>query len=227
MKCLKLMVAALAIGVCVVTASADTVSYNTSISASSSLAPSLQKFNPALGTLTGVSVSLNVAVTPIAEVLNFGSPAAFTEAWVGTNPGSAPNPTAGPDVPFTITDPYNGANTVSTDYSYNVGAGIANFGLNTFADPIPVSLATLISTVPSASFSNYTGAGTYSLAYTTSTIASSQGSGTSLSFGGDRSLAGSATVTYTYAAAVPLPTSVMGGLVLIGAVLSARKLRLA
>ena len=91
MKCLKLMVAALAIGVCVVTASADTVSYNTSISATtSSLAPSLQQFNPALGTLTGVSVSLDIAVTPIAQVLNFGSAAPFTEAWVGTNPASAP-----------------------------------------------------------------------------------------------------------------------------------------
>ena len=99
--------------------------------------------------------------------------------------------------------------------------------MTSFADPSPVSLATLTSTVPSALFGAYTGTGTYGLAYTTSLTASYEGSGNSLFFGGDRSLAGSATVTYTYAAAVPLPTSAMGGLVLIGAVLSMRKLRLA
>jgi hypothetical protein len=232
MKSVKSIVAAMAICVPAVAAMAGSVSYTTPISGTTVLAPQLQQFNSALGTLTGVSVSLNIAITPITEVFNLSqAPQAFTESWTGTNLANAPTPVTAPgtDNPFTVTDPYDNSNTVSTEYSWNHGSGVANPGVNTFTDPNPISLTDLVSVVPGADFGAYIGTGSFGLSYDSTQSTSSQGSGGGLFFGSTFSLDGSATVTYTYETpangpTVPVPASAVSGLVLMGAMAARKRL---
>jgi hypothetical protein len=230
MKCMKLIAAAAAICIPAIAVMADSVSYTTPIGATTALTPELEQFNPSLGTLTGVSVSLNVAITPIVLVINIGSSSLpFANAWTGTNPADAPTPQSGPDAPFTVADPYG--NTISKDYSWEYGSGIANPGLNSFTDPNPISLSALVSSVPSGDFGNYIGLGQYLLSYTTTSDLTSQFSASlPLLVSSNYSLAGAATVTYTYSPAVnsapvPLPASAASGLVLMG-LMAIRKRRI-
>jgi hypothetical protein len=240
MKCFKSIVAAATIGVFAAGAIADSVSFNAPVSvtpsftsATTTFAPSLQQFNSSLGTLTGVSVSLNVTVTPIVSVLNL-SPTAqpIFSAATATNPASVGS--TGPDTPFTVVDPYDATNTVSTDYYYaitNQMTTAGQFTVTNFSNPTASSLAALVSTVPGADFMNYVGSSTYDLLYTLPTETStSSGSGGLVGVGGTWEIDGTATVTYTYTPSsvnappsVPLPAAATGGLALMGLIAARKK----
>ena len=161
-------------------------------------------------------VTLNVALTPIISVFNIAStPTNFTTATVSSANGDT----------FVITDPYNASNTVSTNYSYTVNGGTANPGLNFFTDPSAYSLSPLVSSVPAGDLGSYSGSGAYALGYaSTSTFYSSGSPGISLFYGGDATLAGTATVTYTFSP-VPTPASLGAGLVLMTLLAASIKLR--
>ncbi|HTW95298.1 MAG TPA: choice-of-anchor E domain-containing protein [Tepidisphaeraceae bacterium] len=222
MKCVKLISAVIALGFAT-TAMADTISYTTDITNVMSLDPSLQQFNPTLGTLTSASVALDVAITPIVSVFNISSsPVEFASATISSADGNT----------FVITDPYS-SNTVSTDYSYTVTDQTANAGPGTtdFTDPTTVSLSTLTSAVPGADLVNYIGSGSYALGYSSTGTAYYTGTpGTPLFYGGDITMGGTATVTYTYSplsspAPAPVPAALGGGLVLMGLMATSTRFR--
>ncbi|HEX4055668.1 MAG TPA: choice-of-anchor E domain-containing protein [Tepidisphaeraceae bacterium] len=185
---------------CAASASASVLQYTDTIPAASGdnpLVVQVQQFDPSLGSLNSISIGLSLEITPIAEVLNFGSSAEnFTTAFTDTTAGGAG--------PVTWTDPYGQFG--DADYSYTAPGGSASPGENEFPGPSVAGSST--TTVPIANFSDYTGGGTYTLDYTVSGLINSGGSpGGDLYYGGDRSLDGSATITYNYTA-VPEPASI-------------------
>jgi len=194
--------------------SADMISYtSTPFSGDTSLDASLQQFDPTLGTLTGATVTLNADLTPVVEVLNYtGSSAPFTYAFettYDTNPVT--NQVVFTPSPATVTDPYS--NVQDVDFVSLVQNGVAaDQGINQF-DGTPV-LFSLDSTVPVGDLSSFVGSSDVSFDYAADGDGNYGGSGAGLYFGGDRSYAGTATVTYTYDA-VPEPTSL--GLLGLGA----------
>jgi hypothetical protein len=205
--------------VAVTPANADTVSYTSApFTGTSSLDALIQQFNPTLGNLTGASVTLNADLTPIVEVLNFtGSAAPFVYAFettYTTNPVT--NQVVFTPSPATVTDPYG--NVQDVNFVSLVEPGVApNPGLNQFdGTPVPFSQNT---SIPIPDLSELEGAGTAAFDYTTDGSGNYGGSGTGeIYFGGDRSYAGTATVTYTYTA-VPEPASfsilAIGGLAVL------------
>ncbi len=184
------------------------------VATDSGFAVPVQQFNPALGTLTGVTVDLHLQVTPVVSVINVTSSAATANAFsnsTGWNPiNSIQDP--GTYTPLKWTDPYG--NYGSTDYAYAVSNVTATSGLlfpgyylkeTDFDGPV-ITPSDLTSLVPADQVSNYVGTGLYDVNYATGgTIHSgiqylSGGNGTSSSVfgGGGPQYAGTATVTYDY-----------------------------
>lgn len=215
----RFVFAAIGIGAfCAASASASVLQYIESVPAAAGNNPlvvQVPQFDPSLGSLNSISVALSLEITPIAEVFNIGSSAeTFTTAFTDTTAGGAG--------PVTWTDPYGQFG--DANYSYTVPGGSASPGANDFPGPSVAGSST--TTVPIADFPDYTGVGTYTLDYTVSGLINSGGSpGGDLFYGGDRSLDGSATITYNYTA-VPEPASM--ALIMIGSTgLLARRRRAA
>jgi hypothetical protein len=187
-------------------ANADMVTYiSAPFSGEASLDASLTQFNPILGNLTSATVTLSADLTPIVEVLNFtGAPAPFDYAFETTG---TTNPVTNQVVftpsPATVTDPFS--NVQDINFVSLVQNGVAaNPGVNQFpGTPVPFSLN---SSVPGADLSAFVGNGTTSFDYVADGSGNFGGSGGSLFFGGDRTYAGTASVTYTYSE-VPEPAT--------------------
>jgi len=198
-------------------ASASSVIYTGSISPSTlgnAVTTTLEQFNSALGTLTGVQVTLDFTATPYATVFTFGPPQTFTSSdWASTTyPTSPPNPwtiSLGSDS-WSLTQP-----TVTTGTIYGTGQTVPTYpGVLTLLGGTSASAD--LTAASGLDFASYTGSGV--LVFGTSGTGTYTGSGTGLFFGGGADLSGTASVTYTYAP-VPEPASLglagLGGLSLM------------
>jgi hypothetical protein len=211
MKALKnLLIGAACAAACgslVQAASANVISdTSASFSGGSSFTAQIPLFNPALGTLTSATISLNAQLTPDAAVYNSsGTAQPFIYAFcttLATNPVTnqvifVPNPAV-------WTDPYG--NSAQTDFTVLVQNGMANPGINDYpGTPLP---ADLISSVPAPDLGTFQGAGTAAFTYTATGDGNDGGSDAvgGLYYGGGYQYAGTDTVTYTYTP-VPEPTS--------------------
>lgn len=160
----------------------------------------LSSFNTALGTLTGVTISLTASGIAEVDIVNLtGSMQSFTNATAS--------------VPATATGP-DGSNTSSTltagPISGTVGAGMGPYmfpglpGSSSSSISVPMSGFSFYETIGGApvSFSAGFGTGTYS--------------GTSVPgvfFGGSANIGGTTTVTYTYTplgVPEPAPLALLG-----------------
>lgn len=143
----------------VFSAKADSVSYNGTISSStlgSSVATTLPMFNAALGTLTGVQVTLDFTVTPYAQILNYtGSPRTFDSgSWTSLSysPSDIWTISYGTDI-WNLTAP-----TVATGNIYGTGQVVPNAGLLTFVGG--ASAPANLTAASGVDFSAYTGGST-------------------------------------------------------------------
>jgi len=195
------------------TANGQILTYNGSVSSStlgSSVTTDLPKFNGALGTLTGVQVTLDFTVTPYADIYNFsGASQTFTSAnWISFSyaPSDIWTVSHGSDS-WTLAAP-----TVTTGTIYGTGQVVANgTGLQFVGSTSAPADFTAESGLDLAS---YIGAG--NLVFGTAGSGQVLGGG-SFFTGGGGDLAGTASVTYDYAP-VPEPSSLcllIGGLGLL------------
>jgi uncharacterized membrane protein YgcG len=168
----------------------------------SSVTTTLPMFNSALGTLTGVQVTLDFTVTPYAQILNFsGAPRTFTPS-DSVSHSYSPSPAN----IWTIshgTDSWTlAAPTVTTGPIYGTGQVVPNFTSLQFvgSTSAPVDLTA----ASGLDLAAYIGAG--SLVFGTGGPGQSSGTGPFFSggggAGGGANLAGTASVTYEYA---PVP----------------------
>jgi hypothetical protein len=155
----------------------------------------VQQFNPSLGTLTGVTLSVDATVTSVIEVVNISSgPLTFTNATAS--------------VPVMVTGP-NGT-TASTTAVATLASGTAQPGLNTYPG-ISGSSTGLAPVV--GSFAPYIGAGTFNATIASTALGGTfsgtggPGSAGLLFFGGTAMAGGNIDVTYTYIPTVPEPAS--------------------
>jgi hypothetical protein len=190
------------------TANGQILTYNGTISPSTvggSVTTDLPMFNSALGTLTGVQVTLDFTVTPYAEILNYsGAPRTFDS-------GSWTSYSFSPSDIWTVTngtDSWNlAAPTVATGNIYGTGQVVPSYsGPSTILTFVGSTSAPADLTAASGlDFAAYTGAGT--LVFGTSGPGQFYGGGPfyngGVGFGGGgANLAGTASVTYDYA---PVP----------------------
>jgi hypothetical protein len=154
---------------------------------------SLPLFNPALGTLTGVTLSVDA--TTVGHLLVFntsGSTLSFTNGFTS--------------VPVTVTSSIGGTS-VTTTATATLASGTAAPGINTY----PGLTGTITGLQPVLTgIGSYVGAGTFNATLgSTALNASSGGTGPpALLFGGTATAGGRADITYTYVpVAVPEPAS--------------------
>jgi hypothetical protein len=175
---------------------ADSVTYISTVVPDQSIPFSvpltLPLFNPSLGTLTGVTLSVDATITADIQVVNINtSPMAFTNATAS--------------VPVTATGP--GGATATVTAMAVVPSGTAAPGLNDF--PGVAGSTSGVNPVSPADFSLYIGTGTFtgtlSVVAPTGTFSGSGPPG--LFFGGTATAGGSIDVTYTFTPAVPEPSS--------------------
>jgi len=165
---------------------ADTTSFQYVLGATSTgttTSFTLSGFNPSLGTLTGVTLTLNLTTTSVPVVFNPGTAgAAFTNANVTfTTFLNAPDGTQ--------------LALLSQSDNYN---GVANPGSNVLA-PVTTNILSDSRNVLPADFSQYTSTSplTFTIGAPTQTSSGTSGD-TSLLFGGDSSLSGTFTITYEF-----------------------------
>lgn len=188
------LAAGLLVGLAFATPSrADSVTYYSSTVANQSVPFSytlpVQQFNPSLGTLTGVVISVDATVEATISVFNAtGGALSFTNATAS--------------IPVTVTGPESV--TAATTATATQATGIAAPGVNSYAGVSGTS--TGVTTV--SDFTPYVGTGTFD-----ATISSTASNGTyggtgpvGLYFGGTVLAGGKIDVTYTYVA-VPEPAS--------------------
>jgi hypothetical protein len=212
------------------TANGQILTYNGTISPStlgSSVTTTLPMFNGALGTLTGVQVTLDFTVTPYAEVGNFSSstPLTFTPSdWVtfSFSPADIWTISYGSDS-WTLSAP-----SVTTGNIYGTGQAVpyyfSTFTLLQFVGSTSASAD--LTAASGLDFAAYTGAGNLVFGTTGPGQVSITDGG--LSGGGGGDLAGTASVTYDYTP-VPEPSSfglLIGGLGLLIWTQRARRLNL-
>lgn len=151
----------------------------------------VQQFNPALGTLTGVTVTVYSTVVADVQVYNpSGSASSFTNAFAS--------------VPVNATGP-SGISVMSTATA-TVASGTAAAGPSTtsFTGVMGTSMG---SAAVTGSFAPYEGTGTWTGNLSTAgSDGSYGGTGTGLFFGGSATAGGYISVTYTYTA-IPEPAS--------------------
>ncbi len=187
---------------------------NTTLSSVLNDSFNLSAFDPSLGTLTGVALTLNLAATASPTVLNFsGGAASFTVSTV---------------FPTTLTGP-DGT---------SISATTASGSLSGAVNPVQFSLTTVSglevdqsvsASAPAPHFASYEGTTplAFNLVAPSGAGFSTSGvetSGTAtLDFGGNGSVGGSVSVDYTYTAAVPEPSSWALGLIAIGGLFYLRR----
>ncbi len=178
----------------------------------SSVTTDLPMFNSALGTLTGVQVTLNFMVTPFATVANFtsGTPLPFTSSdYISYSYSPADT--------WTISngsDSWNlAAPTVSTGNIYGSGQGVAFYtGPSSLLQLVgSISAAANLTAASGLDFAAYTGAGYLAFGTTGSGYVSITDG--PLFGGGGANLTGTASVTYDF---VPVPEPATISLVVIG-----------
>jgi hypothetical protein len=198
---------------------ADSISYNGTIFPSTlggSLATTLPMFDGALGTLTGVQVTLDFTVTPFAEVGNFSSPTPLTftpsdSIIYSFSPADIWTVTYGSDS-WTLAAP-----TVSTGTIYGSGQAVPYYFSSFTLLQLPGnnSASADLTAASGLDYAAYTGAGDLVFGTTGPGQVSITDGG--LAGGGGGDLAGTASVTYDYAP-VPEPSSfglLFGGLGLL------------
>jgi hypothetical protein len=155
---------------------------------------SLPKFDPSLGTLTGVTLSVDASVLGMVQIFNIsGTTKSFTNATAS--------------VPMTATGP--GGVVATTTATAVVASGTAAPGLNSY--PPVLGLSQGLAPVAPVNFGLYEGVGTFNgtLAVTAASgTFGGTGGGGSLFFGGTAEAGGAINVEYTYTpSVVPEPTS--------------------
>jgi hypothetical protein len=192
-------------------AQAATISYNANLFTSTTKATTgtanFLKFDSALGTLTGVTISSDLTGTATLKAVNQDSVAQdFTDGFAQ----------------FTMTLSSSlGGSTTGLVSSGNIN-GIAAANSTTSFSGSPVNAGISLSN-PSLSLAAYIGDGT-STFIATGKVSSGSYGGTAdsdlLSFGGTSLLSSKATVTYTYtatpSAAVPEPLTILGAATAVG-----------
>lgn len=168
----------------------------------------LSAFNPILGTLTGVKLTLQLAGTAIPQVLNFS--------------GGAGSFSVSSYFPTTLTGP--DGTTVSATTSSGLLSGVVDTGAFSFTPaPGPEVDQTVDSVVPGANFSSYEGAGTLAFELVAPSGAGFTTSGTEtsgsavLAYGGGGSLGAIVSVDYTFTdtVATPEPSAWALGLIVV------------
>lgn len=154
---------------------------------------SLPLFNPAMGTLTGVTLSVDATITGTLIVFNLsGSPLSFTNGFTS--------------IPVTVTSSA-GPTSVTATATATLASGTAAPGLNTY----PGLTGTITGFQPvTTGIAPYIGVGTFNATLGSTVLnASSGGTGPpALLFGGSASAGGQADVTYTFtSSAIPEPAS--------------------
>jgi xanthosine utilization system XapX-like protein len=172
---------------------ADSVTYYSSTVADQSVPFSytlpVQQFNPSLGTLTGVTISVDATVTADIQIINTtGADQTFTDATAS--------------IPVTVTGPAGVM--AATTATGTIASGIAAPGMNSF----PGVTGSSTGTEAVSDFTPYVGTGTFlgTIAVTASNGTYSGSGPTGLFFGGSVLAGGKIDVTYTFIA-VPEPAS--------------------
>lgn len=159
-----------------------------------SVSLTLPKFNPSMGTLTGVAITVNATIVGDVQIFN-------------NSAGNLPFTNAFTSIPVEATGPAGAV--ASTTAVANLASGIANgpFQVTSF----PGTLATATGSASPLSFAPYVGSGNFSatLSSTASNASSGgTGGGGKLFFGGTAQAGGSISVTYTFTPnPVPEPAS--------------------
>lgn len=215
---LRILTIVIAVVGLVLTSQAQSITYNGSISLqeAGTVTTTLPQFNNALGTLTGVQLTLNLTLTPVAQIINT---------------------TFSPE-PFDINS------YISASISSNIGNWTVGYGTDSWALPVPTlttgniygSGQTLLpftifsivggtsgpaglSNVSGSNLTPYIGGGTLALDVNGPQYDSGGGpvynigGGVTAAVGGNVDLVGTASVTYDYTA-VPEPSTI--GLVAFG-----------
>jgi PEP-CTERM motif len=189
-------------------ARADMVTYTTTIPLQTAPAPfsygfTESQFNPALGTLTGVSIALDSTITPGVNVFGVGTlPNPYTAA-MATDMVVLTAPTADGNITQSAsTGSYSG--TITANYPT----------ITTYFASSPTT-ANNTATVLAANFPTYVGLGLLNFTFA-SGVSSDSISGTNVFVGGAETASATATVTYTYTPAAPEPGSL--GLLAIGGI---------
>jgi hypothetical protein len=193
------------------TANGQMLTYNGTISSStlgSSVTTTLPEFNSALGTLTGVQVTLDFTATPYAQVYNFsGGSLTFTPsdwAYAGFSPATNSwTVSLGTDI-WNLAVP-----TVVTGQINGTGQSVPNLSSLTLVGD--TSAPADLTGASGLDFAAYTGAG--DLVFGTSGTGSYAGTGLNFFFGGGADLTGTASVTYDF---VPVPEPTTTGCFLLG-----------
>lgn len=187
-----------------VVAKADSVSYNSdSFLGISPFSTSLavQKFNPSLGTLTGVSITVSAKAAGNIVVINYsnvlGSPT--TEAFTNATASSL----------VTVSTSAGSSASASVNASTTGLSGNAAVGVNQYNGIQGVLTTSSAAVVGAGDFGLYTGPGGATIdVNVTSAPGVYSGSGNLVAFGGTTAVYTYATITYTYTPlAVPEPTS--------------------
>jgi hypothetical protein len=154
----------------------------------------LPKFNPSMGTLTGVTITVNATIVGDIQIFN-------------NSAGNLPFTNAFTAVPVTATGP-DGAVASATAVA-NVASGIATGGFTVTSFPGVTGTAT--GSANAVSFAPYVGAGNFTANLSSTALSASSGGtggGGKLFFGGTAQAGGTISVTYTFtASAVPEPAS--------------------
>jgi hypothetical protein len=175
---------------------------------------SVAKFNESLGTLTGVTVTVNSTIDPVVTVVNLtyignGTPYAFTNAFA--------------KVSVTATGPDGSSAEASP--TYTVASGIASQLQTNYTGP--ATSASGSSVVPSTSWGDYEGVGNHTVNFDFVAGAAMYGGSSSygLYFGGSATAGGTISVTYSYIPnPIPEPSSiVLAGIGMVGLTVFGRR----
>jgi hypothetical protein len=189
-------------------AQAATISYSgnlfSNVTEATTGSASLLKFNSALGTLTGVTLTSQVSGSAVLQVTNATSTArAFTRGFA--------------EFDFNLTAPQ--VNVASVAGAYNITGTVAANTIRDFSGAVS-TVDGSYNVLPS-DFSYYLGNGTTTFVATGDlSDGTYSGRATNLSFGGSSFLSANAIVTYTYTeappAAVPEPLTILGAATAVG-----------
>jgi hypothetical protein len=211
--CAILAVATLGSGFALRPAAADIVSYvnvQSTQTANFSDSFALPLFNPSLGTLTSVQLTLTSTLSPVAQVFHITS----------TLSDSFSNATTLETINFT--GPDGTVVPVSASSGSFNGTGLGS-GVSSYPGPVATGVTNTVS-VPSANYPSYEGVGNATFTFASAPFLSSGSSSPEavFFFGGAGSADGDATVTYTY---TPTPEPASLGLLTAAGLLAVRRRR--